>query len=334
MSALRPLTCALLLGLLLPAVDATAQSSPQKPAWLVQSYPQKPVWLVVPHRRGEPADFVGRIVAENLADHWKETVIVDNRGGDSGVPGTRSVARSEPDGYTLVMAGNSPIALHPHLAKVPRFDVERDLAPVSLMVQSPLVLVVHPSAPAWTVDDLVRLAKRQAGGMAHASPGTGGLQHLAMVMLESATGLQVSHHPYAGAGPALEDLLGGVRQLAFDDVVGVLPHVQAGRLRALAVSSARPSAVLRDIAPLAKSYPGFDLWNWLGLYLPAGAPQAIVDQLSYDVSRALTAGVTLKRLNDMGADVIGSSPEELARRAHEDSGRYGRLVRELGLAAR
>jgi len=296
-----------------------------------QQYPTKPVRLVVPYAPGGPVDTVGRLTAQNLTSKWGQQVIVDNRGGSGGALGTQLVVKAPPDGYTLLLGNSGPITVYPHLRKALSYDYERDLASASFMVKSCMVLVAHPSLPTRTLQELVRLAKKQPGALNYSSSGVGGLQHLGMVMLESFAGIKLVHVPYKGAAPALADLISGHVQVQFNNVVGALPHVKTGRLRALGVSTATPSSVLPDVPPVARTYPGFDIASWMGIYAPAGTPKPIIDQITRDVAWALNVPEAKRRLTELGAEVVAGGPDALTAYARSESALFGKLVSAAGI---
>ena len=296
-----------------------------------QAYPGKPVRLVVPYAAGGPVDTVARLTAQKLASRWGQQVLVDNRAGSGGAVGTQLVVKSPPDGYTLLVGNSGPITVYPHLRKSLLYDFERDLLPVSFMVKSCMVLVSHPALPAKTVPELVRIAKRQPGALSYASSGVGGVQHLGMVLLESRAGIKMVHVPYKGAAPALVDLMSGHVQLQFNNVVGSLGHVQSGKLRALGVSTEAPSAVLPSVPPVARSFPGFDVASWMGIYAPAGTSQSIVDQVTRDVAWALNEPDAKGRLTEVGAEIVAAGPKELSAYARNESALFGKLIAAAGI---
>lgn len=297
-----------------------------------QNYPAKPVRVIVPYAAGGPVDTVGRLTAQSLTSRWGQQVIVDNRGGSGGALGTQAVVKSPPDGYTLLLGNSGPISAYPHLRKTLLYDYERDLAPASFMVKSCMVLVVHPSLPAKTVPELARLAKKQPAQLTYASSGVGGIQHLGMVLFESLAGIKLVHVPYKGAAPALMDLISGQVHLQFNNVVGALQHVRSGKLRALGVSTAAPSTVLPNVPPVAKSYPGFDVASWMGMYAPAGTPKPIIDQVTRDVAWALNVPEARQRLTELGAEIVAGGPAELAAYARTEGQLFGKLVSAAGIA--
>ncbi len=297
-----------------------------------QSFPERPVRMVVPYAAGGPVDSVARLVSQNLTARWGQQVIVDNRGGSGGALGTQMVIKAAPDGHTLLFGNSGPITVYPHLRKVPQYDFERDIAPVSYLVKSAMVLITHPSLPAKTIPELVALAKRQPGKLTYASSGVGGLQHLGMVLLESVAVVRMVHVPYKGAAPALVDLISGHVDAQFNNVVGSLAHVQAGRLRGLGVSTAAPTPVLPNLPPVAKYYPGFDIASWMAIYAPAATPKPIIDQITRDAAAALNLPETRQKLTEVGADIVAAGPAELIAYTRRESALFGKLVAAAGIS--
>ena len=301
------------------------------PQVLAQAFPAKPVRIVVPYAAGGPVDTVARIAAQNLTAAWGQQVLADNRAGSGGALGAQAVVKSPPDGYTLLVTNSGPITAYPHLRKSLLFDFERDLAPIALLSKSSIVLVVHPALPAKTVPDLVALAKRNPGQLTYATSGVGGVQHLAMVLLESKAGIRLVHIPYKGASQSSVDLLSGQVPMQFNSVLGTLPYIQAGKVRPLGVSTLQPNAALPNVPPIAKYYPGFEITSWLGVYGPAGLPKPLVDQLYRDVTGALAVPESKQRLNDLGLDLVAGSPAELAEYARAESRLFGKLMAAAGV---
>jgi tripartite-type tricarboxylate transporter receptor subunit TctC len=286
----------------------------------------------VPYAAGGPVDTVTRIAAQNLTRKWGQQVIVDNRAGSGGALGTQAVVKAPPDGYTLLITNSGPITSYPHMRKSLLYDFERDLAPISLLSQSSIVLVVHPSLPARSVPEFVALAKKHPGTLTYATSGVGGVQHLAMVLLESLARIDLIHVPYKGAAPAVVDVLSGQVPVQFNSVLGSIQNIKAGKLRALGVSTAQPSAVLPGVPPIAKYYPEFEITSWLGMYAPAGTPQPLIDQLNRDIAAALNVPESKKRLNDLGLDLVVSPPPELTAYAQKESSLFGKLMSKAGIA--
>ncbi|MGH8619988.1 MAG: Bug family tripartite tricarboxylate transporter substrate binding protein [Burkholderiales bacterium] len=296
-----------------------------------QPFPAKPVRIVVAYAAGGPVDTVARIAAQNLTAIWGQQVVVDNRAGAGGALGTQVVVKSPPDGYTLLVTNSGPITAYPHLRKTVLYDFDRDLTPVSLLSTSSLVLVIHPSLPAKTIPEFVALAKKNPGQLSYATSGVGGIQHLAMVLLESRAGIRLTHVPYKGGSSATVDILSGQVPVNFNSVLGALPFVQAGKLRALGVTTAQPSAAMPGVPTLASIYPGFELTSWLALYAPPGLPAALVEQLNRDVTAALNVPESKRRLNDLGLELVGGSPVDLRAYTRTESALLGKLMAAAGI---
>ena len=241
------------------------------------------------------------------------------------------VAKSAPDGYTLLLGNAGPITINPGLQKKLPYDPQRDLAPVTLMAASPMVLVVHPSLPVRTVKDLVALARAKSGQLNFASAGVGNLQHLGMESLQSMAGIRMNHVPYKGAAPAFVDLISGQVELMFANIVGVLPHVKSGRVRAIAVSSVKRAAVLPEVASVAETYPGFDATGWMGMFAPAGTSRDIIVKLHGDIIKVLARQDIRERLANQGAEVIASTPEQLAVFTRNESALYAKIIQSSGI---
>ena len=296
------------------------------PVAFAQSFPAKPVRVIVPYAAGGPVDTVARVAAQNLTARWNQQVIVDNRAGSGGAVGTHAVVKSPPDAYTLLVTNSGPITSYPHMRKSVLYDFERDLAPISLISKSSMVLVVHPSLPAKNVAELVTLAKKNPGGLSYATSGVGGIQHLAMVLLEHSSGIKLVHVPYKGASQSQLDLLSGQVPMQFNSVLGTIEHIRQGKLRPLGVSTTAPAAALPGVPPIAKSYPGFEIVSWLGAYAPAGTPKPLIDQLSRDFGAALNAPEAKQRLTELGLDLVLAGPAELLAHTRAESRLLGKLV--------
>ena len=258
------------------------------PLAMAQAWPAKPIRLMVPFPPGGSTDIVARIVAQKLAERLGQSIVIENRGGAGGTLGTAVVAKAAPDGYTLTVASTSTHMVAPSVYAKLDYDPVKDFAPVSLMAVSPYLLVVTPSLPAKTLQELVALAKKQPGRLNYASAGVGSTTHLAMEMLKSVSGTFMLHIPYNGNGPAGTALIGGQVEVLFGSLPALLPHAKSGRARALAVGTPRRSPSLPDVPTVAESgYRGFDASLWLAIMAPAGTPQPILDRLN----REITAGV-------------------------------------------
>ena len=296
-----------------------------------QSYPVKPVRVVVPYSAGGPLDDVMRVVGHRLTEMWGQSVVVDNRTGAGGSIGADFVAKAAPDGYTLLLGNAGPMTINPGLQKKLGYDVARDFAPVSQLTASPMVLVVHPSLPVKTVPDLVRLAKARPGQLVYASAGIGNLQHLAMEEVQARAGIRMNHVPYKGAPPALIDVMSGQIDLMFANIVGVLQHIKSGKVRAVAVSSARRAAVLPDVPSIEDTFTGFDATGWTGVFAPAGTPKEIVAKLHTDITSVLARPDIRERFGEQGAEVVAGTPEQLAAFVRRESALYGKIIQSSGI---
>jgi tripartite-type tricarboxylate transporter receptor subunit TctC len=298
-----------------------------------QAYPGKPVRIIVPYAAGGPLDDVARVIGQRLNELWGQAVIVDNRGGAGGSIGADAVAKSVPDGYTLLLGNAGPITINPSLHRKLPYDPQKDLVPVTLMVSSPMVLVVHPSLPVNSVRNLVALAKSKPGQLNYASAGIGNLQHLGMESLQAMAGIRLNHVPYKGAAPAFVDLIAGQVELMFANIVGVLPHVKSMRVRALAVSSAKRSAALPDVPSVAEAYPDFDVTGWMGIFAPAGTSREIVAKVSGDIVRVLGRPDIRERFAGQGAETIAGSPDQLASFVRKESALYAGIIKSARITA-
>lgn len=295
-----------------------------------QSYPQKPIRVIVPVAAGGTTDLTARLVGQKMAERLGQAVIVENRPGGNETIGTEVVAKSAPDGYTVLLAAPASIVILPHLQKLP-YTAERDLAPVSLAAITPLILVVHPSVAAATVKDLIALAKARPGQLSYASAGSGGVQHLAAELLKSTAKIDIVHIPYKGAGPVMQDLVGGQVQIFFAGMPPAMPHVRSGKLRALAVTTTTRSAAAPDVVTMEEAgVPRFDISNWFAYFVPAGTPGDVIGRLNGEIVRALKQQDVREKLAAAGADALGSSPEELASFMRAEGAKFAELIKVSG----
>jgi tripartite-type tricarboxylate transporter receptor subunit TctC len=293
-----------------------------------QTYPSRPIRIVITFPAGGPSDTVVRPIAQRLNEAWGQPVILDNRGGAGGVVGTEIVARAAPDGYNLLVGTAGGMAINPNLMASLPYDPFRDFAPVCMLVINPQILVAHPSLPANNVKELVALAKAKPGQLNFGSSGTGTATHLGMELLKLATGIDVVHVPYKGGAPAVTDLIAGQVQMIFVSMPSVMPHVQSGRLKALAVGSAKRVGSAPDVPTVAEAgYVGFEYANWNALFAPAGTPAAIVNKLNAEVVRILSDPVLAQRLSAQGAEPAPGSPEALGRWLRQDYDRWKKVIR-------
>ncbi|HYL26153.1 MAG TPA: tripartite tricarboxylate transporter substrate binding protein [Burkholderiales bacterium] len=297
-----------------------------------QPYPAKPIHLIVPFPPGGGNDTVARAIAQQVGPDLGQPVVIDNRPGAGGSVGAELAAKAPPDGYTLFLAGVGSHVVNPNLhARLP-YDPVKDFAPITLLASAPSVLVVNPAVPARTVAEFTAYARAHPGMLNYASNGNGSAAQLAAAMYESMANVRMVHVPYKGIAPALTDLLSGEVQLMFGTVVALVPHIQAGKLRALAVTSRSRSALLPDVPTLAESgVPEYEAGSWYGVMAPAGTPREIVDRLHDAIVSALREPEVSKRLAAEGAIVIGSTPEEFGAHLKAELARVGKVVRAAGI---
>ncbi|MGO4608093.1 Bug family tripartite tricarboxylate transporter substrate binding protein [Variovorax sp. 2RAF20] len=301
------------------------------PAFADTAWPDKPVRLIVPYTPGGATDIVARLVAQKLADDTKWTFIVDNRAGGNGNIGMDVVAKAKPDGYTIGLGQTANLAINPTLFPKMPYDALKDLMPVSVVASQPVVLVVRADAPFKTLAELAAAAKAKPGEIRQALAGTGTLGHMAGEVLAKRAGFKVLNVPYKGAAPAITDLLGGQTDYMFATPQGALSMVKGGRLRALAVTSAKRLPVMPDVPTVAESYKGFEAVDWKALVAPAGTSPEIVKKLSAAVDKALAKPATISQLLAEGSTPVGGSPEQAAQYIKSEHARWGAAVREAGV---
>lgn len=294
-------------------------------------YPSRPIRFVVPYPPSGAADIVARIVAQKLGDSLGATVVVDNRAGAGGNLGTDLVAKAAPDGYTLLMGNVGPLAINVSLFKRLPYDPLKDLAPVSFMVAYPNVLVVNPSLPAKSVSELVALAKSRPGQLSYASAGTGSSTHLAAELLKSMAAINMAHVPYKGGGQAIIDVMAGQVHLYFSSMLGALPHVKSGKLRALAVTGTRRSRAAPELPTVAESgFPGYEANNWVGLLVPAGTPAAVILRLNREIVRIFGQPDVQERLAAQGGEAETGTPEKFADYLRAEIKKWAKVVTSSG----
>jgi tripartite-type tricarboxylate transporter receptor subunit TctC len=310
---------------ILAALSLHAQSA------AAQSWPSKAVRIMVPYPPGGANDIVARALQPQVAASLGQPIAIENRGGGATQIGTEAVARAAPDGYTFLLT-NIALGANPSLfAKLP-YDTARDLVPITLISTVPLVLVVHPSVAAKNVGEFIALAKAKPGALNYASAGNGSANHLTMEMFRASAGLDVVHVPYKGFGPALTDLLAGQVSAAFATTLAALPHVRAGKLHALGISSARRSAAAPEVPTIAESgLPGFDVNEWQMLLAPAGTPPAILERMQREVVAALQVNEVRARFTELGAMPVGSSAAEAQAFLRAELARWADLAKRAGI---
>lgn len=297
-----------------------------------QTYPTKPVRMVLPFPPGGTTDILGRVAAQKLTEALGQQVIPDNRPGASGNIGTEQVAKAAPDGYTLITAPGSTLTIHPSLYAKLGFDPLKDFAPVTILAAVPNLLVVHPSLPVRTVKELIALAKARPDQLNYASTGAGQSTHLSMELFKSMAGVKITHVPYKGSAPAVTDLIGGHVSLMFDNMPSALPHAKAGKLRGIAVSTLKRSAVTPELPTVAESgLPGFEVNVWFGVLAPAGTPREIVERLNRVLVKALQANDVRERLASQGAEPVGNTPEQFTAQMKADLVKWAKVVKAANI---
>ena len=301
-------------------------------AWAQGSYPNRPVQLVVTVPPGGAADFVARLIAAKLADALGQPVVVSNRGGAGGTTAAAAVAKSDPDGYTLLLNTIATHGIGPHIYANLQYDPVKDFAAVVLIVKLPLVMAVNADVPAQSVKDVIAQAKARPGELSFCSAGTGGAPHLAGELFKTLTGTDLLHVPYRGSGPAVVDLVAGRITMMFDATPALLPFITAGKLHALAAASPQRHRLLPDVPSFAElGYPGMDIALWYGIAAPAGTPAPVVQRLNTELVKILAMPDIKQSLTEQGADVQGGSPEDFGAFMRNESARWGAVVKQAGI---
>jgi len=303
-------------------------------AGVAEAFPTKPVRIVVAFPPGGGTDIVARVVGQKLGEGWNQAVVVENRAGASGTIGTESAARAEPDGHTLFMATMGNMTANQHLYPKMAVDPLRAFAPITKVVDVHFVFLANPALAANSVGELIELAKRRPGDIAYSSSGPGGAPHLAMELFKRQASVDLIHIPYKGSSPSISDLIGGRVMLSMDSLVQSFPHLKAKRLKALAVLGPRRAALLPEVPTIAESgLPGYALTNWFGLLAPAATPKETVLKIHADVIRVLRDPEVKKRITDLGADVVGNSPEEFGAAMRAESAQWAEIIKAANIRA-
>jgi tripartite-type tricarboxylate transporter receptor subunit TctC len=293
-----------------------------------QAWPTKPISIVVPFPPGGTTDVLARALAEKLTTSLGQTVLVESKPGAGATLGADFVAKSKPDGYTLLM-GAVHHTIAPSVFKKLPYDLQKDFAPITTVALVPNVLTIAATNPAKTVADLVAQAKAQPGKLNYGSNGNGTAQHLIGTQFENVNGIEIAHIPYKGSGPLVTDLIGGQVTMSFDTATPVLPHIKAGKLKALAVTTAKRSSALPDVPTLAEAgVKGIDTGTWFGLLAPAATPKEITARLHTEVSTALAQPDLRKRLEEIGAEPVGNTPEQMGAQIKSDTEKFAKLVKD------
>ena len=294
------------------------------------AFPSRPVRLIVPFPPGAFNDQLARTLAQKLGERWRQPVVVDNRPGASSVIGTELAALAPADGHTLLIVSFA-FAVNPSLHRTLPFDTERDFTPVVLAAGAPNILVVHPDVKARTVGDLIALARQRPGELVYATAGNGTSNHLCTELFQRLAGVSLLHVPYKGSAPALTDLIGGQVQLMFDNAPNLLPHIRAGKVRALAVSTANRAAFAPELPAVAETVAGFDVEVWFGVVAPSGVPQEVVAKLNGDINAVLALPEIKRRFGEQGVQVIGGTPAAFGAYLQAQMRRWGQVVKDAGL---
>ena len=296
------------------------------------TYPSKPIRLIVGFPAGGGADIIARIISTELGKALGQSVVVDNRGGANGVIGTQELARAAPDGHTLMLTISSHVTNALLYPKQP-YDALKDFAPVSLVANSPFVLVVNPALPATSVAELVALAKAQPGRINYGSPGNGSTQHLFHELMNQAAGINMTHVAYKGGAPMMTDLLAGHVQVGFTTPLFSQTYLQQGKLRALAISSRKPIAQLPQVPPIGDTLRGYEADVWYGVIAPAGTPRPVVDKLSTEIARIVRTPAVREKLTAQAAEPVGGTPEQFAAVMDDELKKWASVIRQTGIKA-
>ncbi len=298
-----------------------------------QPFPAKPVRIIIAFPPGGGVDIVARVMGPRLTEIWNQPVVVENRPGASGVIGTEVAARSAPDGHTVFFGTLGNLTANQYLYPKMPVDPLRDMAPVTQVVAVHFVMIAHPSLPAKNVKELIVLAKAHPSQINYSSSGPGGAPHLGVELLKSMAKIDLVHIPYKGSGPSFVDLLAGQVSLTCDSLLQALPYIKAGRLRPLAVLGGKRSQLLPDVPTVGETVPGYELTNWFGMTVPAATPRDLVNRLYADISKVLQQPDFRDRIAGMGADVIGSSPDQFGAFMKAESAKWGKVIKDANIKA-
>lgn len=315
--------------ILAAALAAAALATPS--TLLAQAWPGKPVRIVVPYPAGGTSDILARTVSVKLSELWSQPVVVENKAGANGNVGAEFVAKSPPDGYTLLLADVGAIAISPSVYTL-GYDPNKDFAPVTMVAYSPHILAVNPNVPVKSVQELIAYAKAQNGKLNYAASSVGSAPHLAGVEFALRTGTQWAYIPYKGGAQAITDVVGGQADVLFNGMLATYPHVKSGKLRILAVSSAKRVAAIPDVPTVAESgVPGFETGSWQGVVAPAGTPAAVVTKVNADLVKVLQDQETREKLAAQGAEVRTQTPDEMRKFIATETARWAKVVKEAGV---
>jgi tripartite-type tricarboxylate transporter receptor subunit TctC len=314
-------------------VGASALSFAGGQASAQATYPNKPITLIVPFAAGGSTDIVARLVGQKMGELLGQSIVIDNRAGAGGNIGSTAVARAAPDGYTILMGTISTHALNPAILKTVTFDPVKDFTPISLLAVVPNVMVVHPSFPAKTVQEVIKVLKENPGKYSYASSGVGTPLHLSGELFKSIGGVNMNHVPYRGAGPALNDVVSGAVPIMFDNLPSSAQFIRSGQLRAIGVTTKERVSSFPDLPTIAEGgLAGYETYTWNALFGPANLPRAIVEKLNAAANKALTDPTVKQRLNDVSAEIIGSTPEALGEHVKVEVAKWFPIAKASGAA--
>ena len=302
------------------------------PLAVAQSWPTKAIRIVAPSTPGDAPDVIARLIAEKLSPVLGQQVVVENKPGAGGVVGSEAVARAAPDGYTLIMGNAGSHGINAAVYSKLPYDIQRDFAPVSLVAIAPNIVVINPAVPATSLVEFIAYAKSQPGKLSYASGGNGSSAHMSMELFKSMAGLDIQHVPYKGSTPALTDLIGGQVAIFIGNMPPTVPHVKAGKLRALAVTTKARSALMPELPTMTEAgLPGYETVAWFGILAPAGTPPDIVNRLSMEIGKIARSPEMRDRLVAMGAEPVGGTPEEFKTVIDRDIAKWKSLAQKVGI---
>ncbi|HEX2828161.1 MAG TPA: tripartite tricarboxylate transporter substrate binding protein [Burkholderiales bacterium] len=294
-----------------------------------QTYPNRPIRWIVPYIAGSSPDVVGRIVSPKISERLGQSVVIDNRGGANSIIGTELAVRAPADGYTVLL-GATALAINPSMYKL-SYDAAKSFTPVTQTVAVHFLLVVHPSLPVKTTADFITFAKARSGQLTYGSAGTGSPGHLAGELLQKQTGIKLLYVSYKGGPQAMADLIGGQIQMQFDVIATSLPHIKAGKTRALAVSSAQRSTILPDMPTVAETVPGFNMVGWQGFLVPTGTPSEIIQRLHREIAAVFALPEVRQRMFELGYETVASSPQEFAEFMRTNTAQFAKIISGAGI---
>jgi tripartite-type tricarboxylate transporter receptor subunit TctC len=296
-----------------------------------QTYPNRAVRIVVPFPPGGGADMTARPIAQKLSERWGQPVVIDNRGGASGMIGADIVAKAPPDGYTLMVSSSAEVALNVALFPKMPYDPVRDFAPITLAIVTPIALVVHPSMPIKSVKEYIAIARAKPGSLTFGSAGAGSIHHFAGEWLKMLTKIDIVHVPYKGMGPAIVDMVGGQIPSGFATLLPALQHMKAGKLRVLAVTTQKRAPLMPDVPTFGETLPGFDVTQWNAVWAPAAMPKDVLHKLSAEITRIVQSPDYKARMSEQAAEAIGNSPSELAAFQKAEIDKYRKIAQQANV---